>query len=120
MANLQEPKYAKAVSEALLNAGIRPSSTGFAYLKFAVCRILEEERPLKLSTRVYPETAERFGVKPAAVERAIRLAIEQAADSGNWREMDEMLHGIYSPDKGKPTNAEFIFGLAEHLRNTML
>lgn len=115
---LQNKELERSVSGALLKVGVPPSAKGFVYLRRAVCLALESDAPLTLSRDIYPVIAEYFSVTPASVERAIRLAIGSAVDRGRYSDMDEVLRGgCSSSDTEKPRNAEFIFGIAEYIRN---
>lgn len=113
----QNSEVERSVSGVLLKVGVPPSAKGFVYLRRAVCLVLTDDKPLTLSRDIYPVIAEYFCVTPQSVERAIRLAIGSAIDRAGYSGMDEVLRGgCPSPEKEKPRNAEFIFGMAEYIR----
>ena len=50
------------------------------------------------------------------VERRIRSVIETTWLHGDWRAQGELFGMTVSAERGKPTNAEFLFLLSEHIR----
>ena len=71
-------------------------------------------------TRLYAYLGERFHASPAAVEKAVRTAIESTWLNGNWREIQALFGLSVDADRGKPTNNECIAMLAEHVRDALL
>lgn len=69
-----------------------------------------------LSEGIYPHLARRYDTTPLAVERAIRTAIEHTWLRGNLNEIQALFGFSVDADKGKPTNAECIAMLAQHVR----
>ena len=65
---------------------------------------------------LYPMLAERFAATPAAVERALRTAVESAWLGGNLGAIQRLFGLSVDADRGKPTNAEFLAMLAQHVR----
>ena len=49
------------------------------------------------------------------VERAVRHAIKISFERGNKDLIEEIFQNAFSTQKGKATNAEFIFGLADYI-----
>lgn len=89
--------------------------------RFLVCALelvsRREGLGSNLNCRLYPYLAERFESTPSRVERVIRYSIE-AAWSRCRPEMAERYFGYTTdPEKGKPTNREFINTLAVYLRD---
>lgn len=68
-----------------------------------------------LSRGLYPLVARRHGLQPAAVERSLRLAVESAWTRSDLAALERFFGQSISPDKGKPTNREFLCCVAEHL-----
>lgn len=64
---------------------------------------------------LYPHLAARFGLSAAAVERRIRSAIESAWLRGNLPAQSALLGLSVSAERGKPTNGELLFRLAERV-----
>jgi two-component system response regulator (stage 0 sporulation protein A) len=69
-----------------------------------------------LTLRLYPAAAERFSTTPAAVERCIRHAIEATWSRGDMSALERLFGLSIDPDRGKPTNREFLAMSAQHLR----
>ncbi len=89
-------------------------------MRDAIMMITKEIELLGAVTKVlYPKIAEKYSTTPSRVERAIRHAIEVAWNRGNM----EMIHRTFGytikPDKGKPTNSEFMAMIADKLRMEM-
>lgn len=68
-----------------------------------------------LSRGLYPLVGRRHGLQPAAVERSLRLAVESAWTRSDLAALERFFGQSISPDKGKPTNREFLCCVAEHL-----
>ena len=92
---------------------------GYQYLREAVLLSLRSKSSEQLITKeIYPTVARRFGTTPLCVERAIRHAIESAWNRGDAEELYAFFGNTIRPDRGKPTNSEFIFLVAEKLRTS--
>lgn len=65
---------------------------------------------------LYPLLANKLGTTPAAVERAIRVAVEHTWLHGNLNAIQRLFGLAVDAERGKPTNAEFLSQLAEHVR----
>lgn len=100
----------------LLRAGVPASVIGFDALRQAILLVVEDPGILRQVTkRLYPAAAEKIGTTSPRAERAIRHAIETAWNRGDPDDLNRIF-GAVSPDKGKPTNSEFIAAAAELLR----
>lgn len=93
----------------LLDVGVPPHNKGYTYLVDAVCLSVENPEYLTLFTKLlYPEIAQKYGVKWQSVERCIRHSIINAFDR-LCRETIEKYFGNTVPAAGgKLTNSEFI------------
>lgn len=69
-----------------------------------------------LTLRLYPAAAHKFSTTPAAVERCIRHAIEATWSRGDMAALERLFGLSIDPDRGKPTNREFLAMSAQHLR----
>ena len=97
--------------------GIPTSILGYKYLKYAVELVSKDSNLLEAVTRsLYPEIARHFHSTPSKVERAIRHAIDTAWLRGDLDAHSLVFGSSISATKGKPTNSEFIGGIAEYLR----
>lgn len=65
---------------------------------------------------LYPLLAEKQHTSPAAVERRIRSVIETTWLHGDLQAQSELFGFTVSAERGKPTNAEFLALLSEHIR----
>ena len=68
------------------------------------------------SQRLYPYVAAVCASTPQAVERAIRTAVEDTWLRGSLTEIQRLFGLTVDAERGKPTNAEFLTLLAEHVR----
>ena len=59
--------------------------------------------------------AEKYNTDPQNVERSIRHAIEVAFTRGNVDDIYRLFKNTVSSTKSRPTNAEFISMLADHI-----
>lgn len=87
---------------------------GFPYTVYMVERVKEDPEAIKqITRRLYLETAARFGVSCAAVERNLRTIVRHC-----WAWPDHALleHIAGSSLCHCPTNAEFLDMMAEFLR----
>ena len=66
--------------------------------------------------RLYPYVAGQCGTTPQAVEKAIRTAVESAWLQGSLEGIQALFGLSVDAEKGKPTNAEFLAMLAEHIK----
>lgn len=68
-----------------------------------------------LHRRLYPLLARRHGLTPAAVERRLRLAIESTWSSASLTSLERFFGHSVDPERGKPTNREFLCRVQERL-----
>ena len=68
-----------------------------------------------LRGRLYPLTARRHGMTPAAVERSLRLGIESTWSGASLGALERFFGHSVDPERGKPTNREFLFRIQERL-----
>lgn len=64
---------------------------------------------------LYPMIARRHGMTPAAVERSLRLCVESTWVRGSIGALDRFFGSSVDPEKGKPTNREFLCRIREHI-----
>lgn len=107
----------KDISELLRDMGMPCNLQGFDYTKEAIMVILSSDKARGLTTKtIYPEVAVRFNTTPSRIERNIRHAIEKTMEYTHTYTLNKVLKSAYSSEKGKPTNSEFLFTVAEHLK----
>lgn len=69
--------------------------------------------------RLYPYVAGQCETTPQAVERAIRTAVESAWLQGSLEGIQALFGLSVDAERGKPTNAEFLSMLAQHIREEL-
>jgi two-component system response regulator (stage 0 sporulation protein A) len=108
----------RTLIEALfMELGMPKSLKGRAYLSFLLDLVVPSPDLLDaLTTRLYPAAAQRFSTSPAAVERCIRHAIESTWSRGDMAALEKLFGLSIDPDRGKPTNREFVAMVSQHLR----
>lgn len=68
-----------------------------------------------LKGRLYPLCGMECGLSAAAVERRLRLCVEACWTRAELRSLERFFGHSVDPEKGKPTNREFLCRLREHL-----
>lgn len=68
-----------------------------------------------VSGRIYPLIARRHGMNPAQVERSLRLAVESTWDHAPLSGLNRFFGSSVDPEKGKPTNKEFLIRMSRVL-----
>jgi two-component system response regulator (stage 0 sporulation protein A) len=90
---------------------------GNGYLRDAIGIVVENPNEINYVTKsLYPTIAKNNGTTPSRVERAIRRAIEVATARGDIDYANDVFGHSMNPNKGKPTNSEFIAAIADKLR----
>ena len=93
------------------------SLRGYAYIREAIAALSCAPQLLRpISYRLYPYLGKRFSASPSSVERAIRTAVESTWLHGSLPVIQSLFGFSVDADRGKPTNAEFLSMLAEHIR----
>lgn len=64
---------------------------------------------------LYPLIARRYERTPAAVERSLRLCVESTWSRGDLTALERFFGSSVDPDKGKPTNREFLCRVQERV-----
>ena len=109
---------AEMIDALLLEFGIPEHVLGFRYLQEAISVAVDDVNAVHSITKVlYPRVAKTFQTTGPRAERAIRHAIELGWDRCDMDVQTKYFGGKISPNKGKPTNAEFISRCANVIRN---
>lgn len=109
----------ETIEDLLLELGVPCHLNGHPYLVTAVMAAAKEPGTIGAITgELYPQVAKAFDTTPSRVERAIRHAIEVAWDRGNLDTQQQIFGYTIDPNKGKPTNSEFIARVAKIVRRT--
>lgn len=94
-----------------------PAHPGRSCLEDAVFLACEDMRLIsRLTARLYPMVAARIGMDAAAVERAMRHAIEKAWSDGSIEKQYDIFRETIDAARGKPTCGGMIAQLTEMLR----
>ena len=94
----------------LLDLGFSESVRGTEYVREAVARYAAGER--SLSKEIYPAIGAACGSNAANVERCMRFAIDRAWSRGGVDVQERLFGFSVDPDRGCPTNSEFVARLA--------
>ena len=97
------------MENAMRAMGFRDNLCGTEMVRIA---IREYEPGMRITKELYPMIASMVGSTPSRVERSMRHAIESAFDRGDPLIINGIFGYSLSPDKGKPTNWEFIGRMA--------
>ena len=104
------------ISEVLANLGMPANLLGYKYLRAAIQIAVKDATLLGSITKViYPTVAKEFRTTPSNVERSIRHAIEVAWDRGDIDKLHKRFGYSIDPNRGRPTNAEFISRIVDDL-----
>ena len=105
------------LSRSLLRAlTARPGLRAWAFLPdMAALAVVHPPLLADLRGRMYPLVARRHGMTPAAVERSLRILVESTWNRGSLAALERFFGHSVDPEKGKPTNKEFLCRLQEWL-----
>ena len=106
----------KSISEALRKIGMPCSMLGFVYAKEAIMLIATSNEYRTITKTLYPAVARKYNTTCSRVERAIRHSIAKAFSNAKVNVIEEVFGNGYSPERGVPTNKEFLYGAVEYLR----
>ena len=108
------------VRQILLELGSPDHLLGHPYVVQAVLLVVHDQMYINnITFGLYPQLAARFDTTAARVERAIRHLIEVTWSRGDMDVLAYYFGNTVSPEKGKPTNGEFVARLANIVRQQM-
>lgn len=108
------------VRQVLLELGSPDHLVGHPYVIEAVLLVAEDRAYINnITFGLYPQVATTFDTTAARVERAMRHLIEVTWARGDWEVLRRYFGNTISPDKGKPTNGEFIARIANVVKQRM-
>ena len=106
-----DPEY--LIRELLLELGAPDHLVGHPYTVQAILLVVQDRTYIdSITFGLYPQLAVIFDTTASRVERAIRHLIEVTWARGNWDTLNRYFGNTVSPEKGKPTNSEFIARMA--------
>ena len=108
-------EFKKKITIVLKELGIPADLLGYTYIREAIM-IINEKGVVRASKGIYQELAKRFENSDGNIERSIRYAIEFAYRKGNKELIDKIFLNSVPKSKGKITNIQFIFMLADYLQ----
>lgn len=114
---LQRLPQMTCLSRSLLNAlTVRPGLRAWDFLPdMAALAVVHPPLLADLRGRMYPLIARRHGMTSAAVERSLRTLVESTWNNGSLAALERFFGHSVDPEKGKPTNKEFLCRLQERL-----
>lgn len=105
------------VRDILVDLGMMGSNAGHMYAVKAILMCIEDEEWLNNITRgLYVHIAELYDTTWSAIERGIRSTIEEIWLRGDVNTIDYYFRNGTNPDKGKPSNSQFIARIANIVR----
>lgn len=108
------------VRQILLELGSPDHLVGHPYMIEAILLVVEDRAYINnITFGLYPQVAAAFDTTAARVERAMRHLIEVTWTRGDWEVLSRYFGNTISPDKGKPTNGEFIARIANVVKQRM-
>ena len=90
--------------------GYAESTPGTRYIREAIEIAAGIDRAM-MTKHIYPQIGKKYGISPAAVERAIRCATDKATRSPNWEWNWREIGGWNTP-----TNSEVIMRLLREVQ----
>ena len=113
----QVEKMAFEIRQFLLELGAPDHLVGHPYVVEAILMSLENRMYIdNITFGLYPQLAAKFDTTASRVERAIRHLIEVTWTRGDLDILNRYFGNTVSPDKGKPTNGEFIARMVNIVR----
>lgn len=108
---------AAALAQALLHAlGVPARLRAWEFLPDMVAlSAVHPSLMADLSHGLYPLTAQRHSMTAAAVERSLRLCVESTWNRGQLTALERFFGSSVDPERGKPTNREFLRCMQERL-----
>lgn len=114
-ANRDKPEV--LITKILREIGVPVHVKGYYYVRAAILLLLSSPDTDRSVTKViYPTVAQMYTTTPSKVERAIRSAIDLAWDHGEYDILYHYFGYTVLCRRGKPSNCEFIFMIADHVR----
>ena len=120
LAFMQSSCRGPACQSLLKDLGMPESLKGHGYLLHLMDLLVPYPGLIDaLTTKLYPAAADRFHTTSGAVERCVRHAIEATWNRGSMAALESLFGLSIDPERGKPTNREFLAMAAQHVRNRL-
>ena len=118
VAPAMDPEY--LVRQILLELGTPDHLVGHPYVVEAVLMAVENRYYINnITFGLYPQIAAKFDTTASRVERGIRHLIEVTWTRGDMDVLCRFFGNSIDPNRGKPTNGEFIARLTNIVRQQM-
>ena len=112
-----EEKRLASAEKLLDRLAVSPRLKGRQYMRAAAAALAcSPALGASYRERLYAYVAELYETTPQAVERAVRTAVESTWLHGSLEGIQALFGLSVDAEKGKPTNAEFLAMLAEHIK----
>jgi len=117
----QDPQDADSlIRQVLLELGAPENLLGHPYMVEAILLAVEDRAYINNVTfGLYPQVAAKFDTTAGRVERAMRHLVEVTFNRGDWKVLRKYFGNTISPDKGKPTNSEFVARVANIVKQEL-
>lgn len=108
---------ATALARGMLHAlGVPPRLRAWNFLpEMAGLTAVHPPLLTDMAHSLYPLIAQRHGMTPGAVERSLRLCVEATWSRGDLTALERFFGSSVDPDRGKPTNREFLCRVQERV-----
>lgn len=115
-----EPDLEDIIRGILLEIGAKDYLLGYSMAVEGIMIAMEDRKYQEnIYTELYPKIAEAFDSTASRVERAIRHMIERTWLTGDMDAQHRLFGSAIDPDKGKPTNTQFILRMVYITRQRM-
>lgn len=105
------------ITNIMSKMGVPAHIKGYTFVREGVKMLIEDVELLgSITKELYPSIAIKHSTTSSRVERAIRHSIEVAWNRGNQEFIANFFNYDLNRRANKPTNAEFIAGIADKLR----
>lgn len=110
------------ITNLMLQLGIPSNIKGFAYTRTAILYLIKvyDIHQFAITKDIYPEVAKIHNTTVSRAERGMRYAVDVAWGRGNSSLQEEIFGYSTNPNKGRPTNSEFLMRLADYLKSEIL
>lgn len=115
---IKETDHKTDIRSVLREIGVPSNILGYGYLIRAIEMQMESKVPLDFTKGCYMGIGQEFGTTGSRVERAIRHSIERAWEVGDYDTLKRYFGNSIDPNRGKPTNSQFITRIAEAVQES--
>ena len=114
------PSVEDMVNDVLLDLGLTRKIRGYPMLVYAITYIIDHpDSEKRVSYDLYARVGEVFGCSSPVVSKAMTVAIESGFDRCDEDTIARYFGNTIHPDKGRPTNKEFILRIVDIVRRNL-